>query len=117
MDEPLFVLGDRPDWFDRARCMGVPLPVFYGEDRDQQEHGSHRPYLLPGDISRAKKLCAGCEVREQCLDWALERREEHGIWGGYTHKERARMLRVRAGQVDLADTLELVHTTAQEECA
>ncbi|MDT2005832.1 WhiB family transcriptional regulator [Rhodococcus opacus] len=41
----------------------------------------------------AKQVCRGCPVRAQCLDHALEARESHGIWGGYTEDERRRLPR------------------------
>lgn len=34
-----------------------------------------------------------CEVRETCLDHALERNEQHGIWGGMSPPERQRLRR------------------------
>jgi WhiB family redox-sensing transcriptional regulator len=36
----------------------------------------------PIDIARAKVICVGCELRQQCLVGALERREPVGVWGG-----------------------------------
>lgn len=46
-------------------------------------------------VAEAKAVCAGCEVREQCLAYALANREKHGIWGGTSEGERRRLLRVR----------------------
>ncbi|MFX0538281.1 WhiB family transcriptional regulator [Ornithinimicrobium sp. Y1847] len=37
---------------------------------------------LPDDVERAKELCLGCPLVEQCLAGALERREPWGVWGG-----------------------------------
>lgn len=42
---------------------------------------------------RAKTVCRGCPVRETCLEGALARREEWGIWGGLTRKERQAYLK------------------------
>ena len=36
----------------------------------------------------AKQICAQCNVREDCLQFALRVREPHGIWGGLTEAER-----------------------------
>jgi WhiB family transcriptional regulator, redox-sensing transcriptional regulator len=33
-------------------------------------------------IAQAKALCAGCPVRNKCLDGALSRQEPCGVWGG-----------------------------------
>ncbi len=42
--------------------------------------------------SRAKAICAVCDVRADCLRYALEIRELHGIWGGLTEAERNDLL-------------------------
>ena len=34
------------------------------------------------DIAAAKRICASCEVMEQCLEGALARKEPLGVWGG-----------------------------------
>lgn len=34
------------------------------------------------DIAAAKRICVSCPVLTQCLEGALERREQHGVWGG-----------------------------------
>ena len=43
------------------------------------------------DIDEAKALCRSCTVRVGCLEVALSTGEEHGIWGGLTPHERARV--------------------------
>lgn len=48
-----------------------------------------------GSTRDAKKVCAGCAVRVQCLDYALANDERFGIWGGLSERERRR-LRKRA---------------------
>ncbi|MGX1811574.1 WhiB family transcriptional regulator [Nocardia sp. NPDC055321] len=42
-------------------------------------------------VREAKRICAGCEVRQRCLDYALARDERFGIWGGLSVRERGRM--------------------------
>jgi WhiB family redox-sensing transcriptional regulator len=42
-----------------------------------------------GDGDAAKRICAGCDVRAQCLAHALAAGERHGIWGGTTPGERS----------------------------
>ncbi len=49
-----------------------------------------------GSTRDAKKICTGCEVRAQCLEYALANDERFGIWGGLSERER-RKLRKRAG--------------------
>jgi WhiB family transcriptional regulator, redox-sensing transcriptional regulator len=46
-----------------------------------------------GQISSALRVCAGCGVRQQCLDFAMTTGEAHGIWGGTTPDERIRARR------------------------
>ena len=43
-----------------------------------------------GSTRDAKQVCARCEVREQCLQWAIEHDERFGIWGGLSERERRR---------------------------
>jgi WhiB family transcriptional regulator, redox-sensing transcriptional regulator len=41
-------------------------------------------------IARAKRICAGCRVRRECLDFALSHDQLYGIWGGTTREDRQR---------------------------
>ncbi len=58
-----------------------------------------------------KKVCSGCEVRAQCLDYALDNDEQFGIWGGLTELERRgikkRSLNETAGEAAVADSVEI----------
>lgn len=49
-----------------------------------------------GSTREAKRVCEGCEVRSECLDYALANDERFGIWGGLSERERRR-LRKAAG--------------------
>jgi WhiB family redox-sensing transcriptional regulator len=49
-----------------------------------------------GSTRDAKRICTSCEVKAQCLDYALQNDERFGIWGGLSERER-RKLRKRAG--------------------
>lgn len=48
-----------------------------------------------GSTRDAKKVCAQCTVRQECLEYALKNDERFGIWGGMSERERRR-LRKRA---------------------
>jgi WhiB family redox-sensing transcriptional regulator len=48
-----------------------------------------------GSTRDAKRICSGCDVRQQCLDYALANDERFGIWGGLSERER-RKLKKRA---------------------
>jgi WhiB family transcriptional regulator, redox-sensing transcriptional regulator len=55
-------------------------------------------FFFPSDgvgVDRARKVCAGCPVQEECLEYALRYRIEHGVWGGASERERRRILRSR----------------------
>lgn len=41
---------------------------------------------------KAKRFCAGCPVRTECLRHALQYRERFGVWGGLTEYERYRAM-------------------------
>src|ERR1700729_425497 len=49
----------------------------------------------PGErqIARAKMICAGCQVRRECLEYALAHDQVYGIWGGTTPEDRQRARR------------------------
>ena len=49
-----------------------------------------------GSTRDAKRICTSCDVRAECLDYALENDERFGIWGGLSERER-RKLKRRAG--------------------
>ena len=44
-----------------------------------------------GSTRDAKKVCAACNVRSQCLEYALSNDERFGIWGGLSERERRRL--------------------------
>lgn len=44
-------------------------------------------------LRKAQRICAGCGVRQQCLDFAMQNGEMHGVWGGTTPDERIRARR------------------------
>jgi WhiB family redox-sensing transcriptional regulator len=46
-----------------------------------------------GDIARAKAVCAGCPVADECLAFAIQTNQPEGIWGGTTAQERVKLRR------------------------
>ena len=48
-----------------------------------------------GSTRDAKKICTSCEVKAQCLEYALQNDERFGIWGGLSERERRRLRRAR----------------------
>jgi WhiB family redox-sensing transcriptional regulator len=78
-------LGDDADdkrWQERANCLGVDPDLFF------PERGA--------STREAKGVCNGCEVRVDCLEYALRNGEKFGIWGGMSERERRRIRRQRA---------------------
>ena len=54
--------------------------------------------FFPSDgvgVDEARKVCAECPVRAECLEYALTYRIDHGVWGGASERERRRILRAR----------------------
>jgi WhiB family redox-sensing transcriptional regulator len=50
--------------------------------------------LKPGEsAATARRLCAECPVRVECLEFAIGNGEPVGIWGGMTPEERVRYKR------------------------
>lgn len=62
-----------PEWFQQAACRGITAVMYV--DRGNRAR-------------RAREVCAGCPVAEPCRAWAIEHREENGVWGGTTPRER-----------------------------
>jgi len=49
------------------------------------------------EAARAKAICASCQVRRRCLQFALGTHQAHGVWGGTTEDERRLRAAARAG--------------------
>lgn len=46
-------------------------------------------------VEAAQRICRGCPVQDECLEYALLHRIEQGVWGGASERERRRILRSR----------------------
>lgn len=66
-------------WQDRALCAQTDPEAFFPEKG--------------GSTREAKRICMGCEVRGECLEYALANDERFGIWGGLSERERRRLKR------------------------
>ena len=71
--------AERRDWWRSAACQEADPELFFPV-------APHGPGA--GEIARAKAVCAGCQVRRECLQYALATRQLHGVWGGTTEDER-----------------------------
>lgn len=85
----------RPIWMIEGRCAEVDPELFFAD--------------YPGDKHAfvAKTICANCEVRDTCLEFALTvlAVDDFGVWGGTTENERKRIRAQRRGinVIDLTD--------------
>lgn len=62
-------LVERAVWETEAACRDLDTGLFFSDDVDE--------------IGHAKRICLACPVRTRCLDAAVERGEQFGIWGGH----------------------------------
>jgi WhiB family redox-sensing transcriptional regulator len=46
-----------------------------------------------GSTRDAKRICTTCDVRDECLEYALQNDERFGIWGGLSERERRKLKR------------------------
>lgn len=54
--------------------------------------------FFPSDgvgVDAARRICATCPAQAPCLEYALQERIEHGVWGGASERERRRILKRR----------------------
>jgi WhiB family redox-sensing transcriptional regulator len=58
--------------------------------------GDSGPALAQAEA--AKAVCARCPVRRECLDYAVESGQDHGVFGGHTADERRTLSRDRASR-------------------
>jgi WhiB family transcriptional regulator, redox-sensing transcriptional regulator len=83
-ESPEFLEGEQADessWQERALCAQTDPEAFFPEKG--------------GSTREAKRVCLSCDVRGECLEYALLHDERFGIWGGLSERER-RKLKKRA---------------------
>jgi len=68
-------------WMAEGNCRNHPPAAFFPSDGV--------------GVDRARKICATWPVVGLCLEYALENRIEHGVWGGCSERERRRILKRR----------------------
>ena len=68
-------------WQAEARCLEADPEIFFPE-----RGGSSRA---------ARAVCRDCTVRDECLRYALANREQFGIWGGTSERERRKLRKLR----------------------
>jgi WhiB family redox-sensing transcriptional regulator len=68
-------------WMARGNCNIEPPSTFFPSDGV--------------GVEIAKRICTGCPVKDVCLEYALEHRIDHGVWGGTSERQRRRLLKHR----------------------
>ena len=71
--------NDEGGWQERGLCAQTDPEAFFPEKG--------------GSTREAKKVCLTCDVRQECLEYALAHDERFGIWGGLSERERRRLKR------------------------
>ena len=73
------LIGDAPEWQEQALCSQTDPEAFFPEKG--------------GSTREAKRICGRCEVKVDCLEYALGHDERFGIWGGLSERERRKLKR------------------------
>lgn len=74
------------DWQRDAACRGQHAPNFF-----PPPHFEPKALRIARERT-AKAICRQCPVAAECLTYALESREPHGVWGGLNESERRELL-------------------------
>lgn len=72
------------EWMSAGNCADKPPSLFFPSDGV--------------GVDVARKVCEGCPVKSECLEYALTNRIDHGVWGGTSERERRRILKARAAE-------------------
>ena len=85
------------EWWHQAKCRGMDTELWF-PPRDKVKYKKI--------ATKSKAVCFGkdgspeCPVRLQCLFYSEDMDEQHGIWGGMSHRERNALKR-KAAKVGL----------------
>ncbi|RIQ37442.1 WhiB family transcriptional regulator [Jiangella rhizosphaerae] len=82
---------DSASWWEYGLCRAWDADLFCVPD-------GVSPSRKRAQESKAKRICQMCPVREPCLDEAMARDEQYGVWGGLDTEERRQLERRRPGK-------------------
>ena len=85
---PTFAFNDE-SWVAQALCAQTDPDAFFPEMGASPKVG--------------KRVCVGCDVRGECLEYALKHDEQFGIWGGLTVRERRRLARPQGAPIPIVN--------------
>jgi WhiB family transcriptional regulator, redox-sensing transcriptional regulator len=91
LSELAMVTEDEQEWQERALCAQTDPEAFFPEKG--------------GSTREAKQICNSCDVRSECLEYALGHDERFGIWGGLSERERRRLKRRAFDTMDAVDAV------------
>jgi WhiB family redox-sensing transcriptional regulator len=77
---------DQTTWIAGAKCIAEDPELFFPMGP---------PSLVTAQTARAKAVCEGCTVRDDCLEWSLVTAQDAGVWGGLDEDERRELRRRR----------------------
>ena len=69
------------EWMAEGRCRDLPPETFFPSDGV--------------GVDVARRICAECEMKAPCLEYAMANHIDHGVWGGTSERERRRIARQR----------------------
>ena len=69
------------EWMADGNCASEPPSLFFPSDGV--------------GVEVARRICVDCPVKEPCLEYALNNRIDHGVWGGCSERERRRIIKRR----------------------
>jgi WhiB family transcriptional regulator, redox-sensing transcriptional regulator len=75
------VIDERPEWMADGACNGTDPSLFFPERGES--------------LAAPRSFCARCPVRETCLDYALDHRILHGVWGKTSERQRRELRKQR----------------------
>ena len=79
-------------WMARGLCRFEPPATFFPSDGV--------------GVEVAKRICTECPVCSECLEFALDSRIDHGVWGATSERQRRRLIKKRKGvSIPLTSTL------------
>jgi WhiB family transcriptional regulator, redox-sensing transcriptional regulator len=67
------------EWMRRAACHGQDPATFFPSDSL--------------GVDAARRICHPCDVRRECLAYAMAEHLVHGVFGGCSERQRERMRR------------------------
>lgn len=76
---PTTIAAPSENWRFRSACRSENPELFF-------PHREDGPWAV--QVAEAKAVCARCPVQSECLQWALDTRQDTGVWGGLSESER-----------------------------